>query len=113
VSIAGGSFPRWRRDGEELFYLSTDGLLMAASVDGKKAAFEVGAVRPLFEVQQKTAPYLGYGTGYNLRRVARWTKLYRQHGNGRSRADAYYDRHQLDGRSRKVNGNARPFRPAA
>ena len=48
VSTAGGSWSRWRRDGKELFYLAPDNTLMAAAVDGQGAAFQVGAVRPVF-----------------------------------------------------------------
>ncbi len=48
ISIAGGYFPRWRHDGSEIFYLTPDNRLMAASVNGKGAGFEVGAVKPLF-----------------------------------------------------------------
>jgi hypothetical protein len=33
VSINGGDKPRWRRDGEELYYIAPDGRLMAASVN--------------------------------------------------------------------------------
>ena len=33
VSSAGGMQPRWRRDGKELFYLSLDGVMMAAAID--------------------------------------------------------------------------------
>ena len=32
VSTGGGEQPRWRRDGKELFYLSSDGKMMAAPV---------------------------------------------------------------------------------
>ncbi|MBI3048045.1 MAG: PD40 domain-containing protein [Acidobacteria bacterium] len=48
VSTAGGNWPRWRRDGREVFYLAPDNRLMAAAVDGQGPAFDVGAVRPLF-----------------------------------------------------------------
>ena len=48
ISTAGGYFPRWRHDGSEIFYLTTDNRLVAASVNGKGAGFEVGAVKPLF-----------------------------------------------------------------
>jgi len=49
VSIAGGRIPRWRGDGKELFYLAADNKLMAAEVNIKGSALEIGAVRPLFE----------------------------------------------------------------
>jgi Tol biopolymer transport system component len=31
ISSSGGSEPRWRQDGKELFYLASDGKLMAAT----------------------------------------------------------------------------------
>ncbi len=49
VSIAGGSEPRWRGDGKELFYLAADNKLMAAEVKIKDSTLEIGAVRSLFE----------------------------------------------------------------
>ncbi len=49
VSIAGGRFPRWRGDGKELFYLAADNKLMAAEVNIKGSALEIGAVKALFE----------------------------------------------------------------
>ncbi len=65
VSSTGGTDPRWRRDGRELFYLSADNTLMAATVNSQGSAFEVDAVRPLFEVRPRLASYLGYGVGSN------------------------------------------------
>jgi Tol biopolymer transport system component len=44
VSVEGGSQPRWRRDGRELFFLAADARIMAAAVrDG-----DLGAPAPLF-----------------------------------------------------------------
>jgi Tol biopolymer transport system component len=51
VSTTGGNSPRWRRDGREIFYLAPDNKLMAAPVNGQVSAFEVGAVRPLFDTR--------------------------------------------------------------
>jgi eukaryotic-like serine/threonine-protein kinase len=51
ISTAVGTFPRWRRDGTEIFYLAPDNNLMAAAVNGKGSSFEVGAVKPLFEAR--------------------------------------------------------------
>jgi Tol biopolymer transport system component len=59
VSIDGGGTPRWRRAGEELFYLTSDRQIMSAEVNGKGGAFEVGAVRPLFRTRA-AAPALTY-----------------------------------------------------
>jgi serine/threonine protein kinase len=53
ISTAGGIQPKWRRDGKELFYLAGD-TMMAAEVNGAGAAFQVGAVRRLFEVRRRT-----------------------------------------------------------
>jgi len=50
VSTAGGDWPRWGRDGKEIFYLAPGfDRLMAAAVNGGASAFEVGDVRPLFD----------------------------------------------------------------
>ena len=54
ISQAGGSSPRWRRDGKELFYLAANSELMAVEVDGAGSVFQVAAVRPLFPVLLKT-----------------------------------------------------------
>jgi Tol biopolymer transport system component len=42
VSPSGGGQPRWRGDGKEIFYLSPDGRLMAASVREAATGLEVG-----------------------------------------------------------------------
>ena len=49
ISTSGGRFPRWRRDGKELFF-ETGGSLMAAIVSTDRGAFDVGPVRRLFPV---------------------------------------------------------------
>jgi hypothetical protein len=46
------NWPRWRRDGKEIFYLAPDNKLMAAPVNGQGSAFEVGVVRPLFDTRR-------------------------------------------------------------
>jgi|HubBroStandDraft_6_1064221.scaffolds.fasta_scaffold06746_2 Tol biopolymer transport system component len=48
VSIGGGEQPRWRGDGRELFYLSSDGKMMAAPVT-TGANFDVGTPAALFQ----------------------------------------------------------------
>ena len=48
VSTAGGTRPRWRADGKELFYSSADGRLMAAEVGATGGAFEMKKVEALF-----------------------------------------------------------------
>jgi Tol biopolymer transport system component len=54
VSAGGGGFPRWRRDGGEIFHLNPDNALMAVGVDGRSAAFEVGTSRLLFKTRVPT-----------------------------------------------------------
>jgi Tol biopolymer transport system component/predicted Ser/Thr protein kinase len=51
VTTSGASWPRWRRDGRELFFLSPDNKLMAASVTTSGGQLTVGAVQTLFEAQ--------------------------------------------------------------
>jgi WD40 repeat protein len=62
VSTGGGAWPRWRRDGKEIFYLSPDNKIMAADVRRSGSSFEVGAVRALFE----TRPYRGSGAAFDV-----------------------------------------------
>jgi len=54
ISTGGGNWPRWRRDGAEIFYQAPDNSLMVAAVNGKGTSFEVGAVKPLFETRAVT-----------------------------------------------------------
>jgi len=49
ISTQGGSGPRWRRDGKELYYLSADGKLTAVPVKFGAGTFDVGAPLRLFE----------------------------------------------------------------
>ncbi len=49
VSKGGGTFPRWRRDGRELYYVAPDDKLMAVPVE-PGANFGTGTPVPLFEV---------------------------------------------------------------
>jgi hypothetical protein len=59
VSSGGGQWPRWRHDGQELFYLAPDDKLMGAPTNGRGPTFEVGAVRALFNgrPQRVRSPY--------------------------------------------------------
>ena len=47
ISSNGGTQPRWRADGRELFYVRSDGMLMAVAVKAG-ADFEPGAPSALF-----------------------------------------------------------------
>src|SRR5205085_10564810 len=54
ISTQGGTQPRWRRDGKELFYLAPDRTLMAVTVKAG-ATFEADAPRPLFQTELNVA----------------------------------------------------------
>jgi len=62
VSTSGGRFPRWRRDGRELYYLAPDNRIIAAGVNAQESRFEVGAVQPLFAIR----PRLEVGWPYDV-----------------------------------------------
>jgi dipeptidyl aminopeptidase/acylaminoacyl peptidase len=57
VSPGGGCGPRWRRDGKEIFYISSDNKMMATEVKAGGSSFEVGATHALFA----TRPYGVFG----------------------------------------------------
>jgi eukaryotic-like serine/threonine-protein kinase len=59
VSQGGGAYPRWRGDSAELFFQSSAGPLMSASVDGRGSAFLVGAITSLFEVRIRNVGFGG------------------------------------------------------
>lgn len=52
VSTTGGSEPRWRRDGKELFYMAADGKIMAVEVK-ENSTFDAGAARALFQTYRR------------------------------------------------------------
>jgi len=49
VSRGGGSEPRWRGDGKEIFYIAPGGMLMAVPVNGE-SILATGSPAPLFQV---------------------------------------------------------------
>ncbi len=64
VSRNGGTEPRWRGDGKELFFLASDNKLMAVTVNAKESSLEIGNAQPLFETRPATTP----GTHYDVTR---------------------------------------------
>jgi dipeptidyl aminopeptidase/acylaminoacyl peptidase len=57
LSSAGGSYPKWRSDGKELFFLAADGKLMAVPIaftgarnPSSSGGFESGAPQALFDI---------------------------------------------------------------
>src|SRR5262245_24483156 len=51
VSTNGGSQPRWRSDGKELFYIAADRKLMAVDVKEDSGTLILGSPKPLFETR--------------------------------------------------------------
>ena len=51
VSTGGGVFPRWSRNGKELFYLSLDRELMSVEISEQAGSPAIGKVTPLFPVK--------------------------------------------------------------
>ena len=49
VSRGGGTEPRWRGDGKEIFYIAPSGVLMAVPVNGE-TTFATGQPAPLFQI---------------------------------------------------------------
>ena len=57
VSVDGGTLPRWRRDGRELFYLASDGSVKMMSVTPNGARLDISSARPLFQMPAVFGPY--------------------------------------------------------
>ena len=53
VSVAGGAWPRWNRDGGEVFYLDPENQLMAASVGQAATDLGVATPRALFRLRAR------------------------------------------------------------
>jgi eukaryotic-like serine/threonine-protein kinase len=62
VSMGGGSWPRWRHDGKEIYFISPDNKIMAADVSPSGPRPVVGTAHPLFETQ----PYRGSGSPFDV-----------------------------------------------
>jgi Tol biopolymer transport system component/tRNA A-37 threonylcarbamoyl transferase component Bud32 len=52
VSVGGGTEPRWRGDGKEMFYLDAKGMLTAVSISAG-STFSSGTPEPLFRVRPR------------------------------------------------------------
>ena len=50
ISTNGGDFPRWSRDGRELYFIGADRKLMAVEMKGDGKSFAASLPKPLFEV---------------------------------------------------------------
>jgi Tol biopolymer transport system component len=52
ISTAGGVYPRWSRDGKELFFIAPDARMMTAPVRLGSTMIEAGLPEPLFQTQR-------------------------------------------------------------
>lgn len=59
VSTAGGTQPRWREDGKELFYGALDRKLMSVEIKASTASFDRGTPQALFELAFNTNLNIG------------------------------------------------------
>jgi Tol biopolymer transport system component len=54
ISTSGGNHPRFRRDGQELFYVAADGQMIAVPIKTSGATFEQSAPKALFKTRMLT-----------------------------------------------------------
>jgi len=95
-SSAGGTFPRWRADGKELFYVGPNRRLVAVEISGDRDAIGAGASRPLpievavtnnsytFDVSADGQRFLVASpreqrSGFPLTLIQNWTALLSKH----------------------------------
>jgi hypothetical protein len=52
ISTGGGVYPRWSRDGKELYFIAPDAKMMAVSIDATAASLEAGAPAVLFQTRR-------------------------------------------------------------
>jgi WD40 repeat protein len=64
ISTAGGTQPRWRGDGKEMFYMAPDGKLMAVEVKTSSPTFERGTPQGLFESRSDVPATDAFRWGY-------------------------------------------------
>ena len=65
ISTGGGSAPRWRRDGRELFYVDKDRRLVSVPVNGA-FGFEPGRATPLFTLPAEFGGMAERGSYYDV-----------------------------------------------
>jgi eukaryotic-like serine/threonine-protein kinase len=66
ISTGGGNQPRWRRDGQELFYVAGDRQMMAVGVQTSGATFERSAPKALFQTRILTDMPMQLGFLYDV-----------------------------------------------
>ena len=66
ISVGGGSSPRWRRDGRELFYVAGDNRSVMAVPVELGSTFKAGVPERLFILRTETASRIMHYTGYDV-----------------------------------------------
>jgi serine/threonine protein kinase len=56
ISTTGGTFPRWRGDGKELFYLGPDNRVRATALSARGSSVKIGSTETVFQVQAVPPP---------------------------------------------------------
>jgi Tol biopolymer transport system component len=69
ISSAGGYQARWRRDGKEIFFISSDRTLMAAGVEAEGSDIQVGAPQSLFSIRFPYGQYHAFDVAADGRRL--------------------------------------------
>jgi Tol biopolymer transport system component/predicted Ser/Thr protein kinase len=72
VSTGGGTHPRWRPDGEEIYFISLDGMLMAAAVRAAGSTFDAGSPTPLFRTRLAVGGLASVSPQYAVARDGRF-----------------------------------------
>jgi Tol biopolymer transport system component len=60
ISSNGGSFARWRGDGEEIFYLAPGGKAMATEVQVTESQFQIGESQTLFTMRISSTTWMPF-----------------------------------------------------
>jgi hypothetical protein len=72
VSTAGGTFPRWRADGKELFFIAPNGKLMSVPVGTSRSTLEAGTPTALFQTRIVTGGIANQEAQYAISRDGRF-----------------------------------------
>jgi WD40-like Beta Propeller Repeat len=72
VSTAGGTFPRWRADGKELFFIAPNAKLMSLPVGPSTSTFDAGPPVALFQTHMVTGGVAALETQYAVSRDGRF-----------------------------------------
>ena len=74
ISTAGGVYPRWSRDGKELYYVAPDAKMIAVPIRATAATIEAGAPATLFQTRRVGggSNVIGRGHQYDVDRDGRF-----------------------------------------